>query len=108
MVSARENLKVAIGARDVAAEFLKLSQKQLELGALSLLDIYNPQQQLATNEVSVAQARFRLLPSAKTHCVSRSRWTSTHSFAISRWGASVDMPSISFENKLVQAIANGP
>src|SRR5205085_1082637 len=45
---------------DVSAEFLKLSQKQLELGALSPLDIYNPQQQLATNEVSVAQARFTL------------------------------------------------
>ena len=60
VVSARESLKVAIGARDVAAEFLKLSQKQLELGALSPLDIYNPQQQLATNEVSVAQARFTL------------------------------------------------
>jgi outer membrane protein len=60
VVSASESLKVAIGARDVSAEFLKLSQKQLELGALSPLDIYNPQQQLATNEVSVAQARFTL------------------------------------------------
>jgi outer membrane protein TolC len=60
VVSARENLKVAEGARDVSAEFLKLSQKQLELGALSPLDIYNPQQQLATNEVAVAQARFRV------------------------------------------------
>lgn len=60
VVAARESLKVAIGARDVSAEFLKLSQKQLELGALSPLDIYNPQQQLATNEVSVAQARFTL------------------------------------------------
>jgi outer membrane protein len=60
VVSARESLKVAEGARDVSAEFLKLSQKQLELGALSPLDIYNPQQQLATNEVLVAQARFNL------------------------------------------------
>ena len=60
VVSARESLKVAIGARDVSAEFLKLSQKQLELGALSPLDIYNPQQQLASNEVNVAQARFTL------------------------------------------------
>ena len=60
VVSARENLKVAEGARDVSAAFLKLSQKQLELGALSPLDIYNPEQQLATNEVSVAQARFNL------------------------------------------------
>jgi outer membrane protein len=61
VVSARESLKVAEGARDVSAAFLKLSEKQLELGALSPLDIYNPQQQLATNEVSVAQARFTLV-----------------------------------------------
>jgi outer membrane protein TolC len=60
VVSARENLKVAEGARNVAAEFLKLSEKQLELGALSPLDIYNPQQQLASNEVNVAQSRFNL------------------------------------------------
>jgi outer membrane protein TolC len=60
VVSARENLKVAEGGRDVAAEFLKLSEKQLELGALSPLDIYNPQQQLATAELSVSQARFTL------------------------------------------------
>jgi outer membrane protein TolC len=52
---------VAQGARDVSAAFLKLSQKQLELGALSPLDIYNPEQQLATNEVGVAQARFNLI-----------------------------------------------
>jgi outer membrane protein len=60
VVSARENLKVAEGGRDVAAEFLKLSEKQLELGALSPLDIYNPQQQLATAELSVSQAKFTL------------------------------------------------
>jgi outer membrane protein TolC len=60
VISARENLKVADGGRDVAAEFLKLSEKQLELGALSPLDIYNPQQQLATAELSVSQARFGL------------------------------------------------
>jgi outer membrane protein TolC len=60
VVSARENLKVAEGGRDVAAEFLKLSNKQLELGALSPLDIYNPQQQLATAELSVSQAKFAL------------------------------------------------
>jgi outer membrane protein len=60
VVSARENLKVAEGGRDVAAEFLKLSNKQLELGALSPLDIYNPQQQLATAELTVSQAKFSL------------------------------------------------
>lgn len=60
VVSARENLKVAQGGRDVASEFLKLSEKQLELGALSPLDIYNPQQQLATADLSVSQAKFAL------------------------------------------------
>src|SRR5262249_49308623 len=60
VVSARESLKVAEGARNVSAEFLKLSQQQLDLGALSTLDIYNPQQSLAQNEVAVAQARFRV------------------------------------------------
>ena len=60
VISARENLKVAEGGRDVAAEFLKLSEKQLELGALSPLDIYNPQQQLATAELTVSQAKFAL------------------------------------------------
>jgi outer membrane protein TolC len=58
--AARENLKVAEGARAVSAEFLKLSEKQLELGALSPLDIYNPQQQLANADLVVSQARFAL------------------------------------------------
>jgi outer membrane protein len=60
VVSARETLKVAEGARAVSAEFLKLSEKQLELGALSPLDIYNPQQQLANAELTVSQAKFAL------------------------------------------------
>jgi outer membrane protein TolC len=60
VVSARENLKVAEGARAVSAEFLKLSEKQLELGALSPLDIYNPEQQLANADLVVSQARFAL------------------------------------------------
>jgi outer membrane protein len=60
VVSARETLKVAEGAREVSAEFLKLSEKQLELGALSPLDIYNPQQQLANAELTVSQAKFAL------------------------------------------------
>src|ERR1039458_6896285 len=35
-------------------------QKQLELGALSPLDIYNPEQSLANAELSVSQAKFAL------------------------------------------------
>ncbi|HTP31231.1 MAG TPA: TolC family protein [Candidatus Acidoferrales bacterium] len=61
VVSARENLKVAEGGAQVAEEFLKLSQKQLELGALSPLDIFNPERQLATAKLLVSQAQFALL-----------------------------------------------
>jgi len=60
VISARESLKVAIGGENVAEEFLKLSQKQLDLGALSPLDIYNPQQQLANAKLAVSQAQFTL------------------------------------------------
>ena len=60
VIAARETLKVAEGARAVSAEFLKLSEKQLELGALSPLDIYNPQQQLANADLNVSTAKFAL------------------------------------------------
>jgi len=60
VISARESLKVALGGQNVAEEFLKISQKQLELGALSPLDIYNPEQQLANAKLSVSQAQFSL------------------------------------------------
>jgi outer membrane protein TolC len=52
---------VAEGAREVSAAFLKLSEKQLELGALSPLDIFNPQQQLANADLVVSQAKFALV-----------------------------------------------
>jgi outer membrane protein TolC len=61
VVQSRENLRVAESARDVADQFLKLNQKELDLGALSPLDIYNPQQQLANAELTVAQAKFNLI-----------------------------------------------
>ncbi len=60
VVQARENLRVAESARKLAEDSLALSQKELELGAISPLDIYNPQQQLANAELSVSQARFSL------------------------------------------------
>jgi outer membrane protein len=60
VVQARENLGVQESARKLADESLKLSQKQLDLGAISPLDIYNPQQQLATAELGVSQARYAL------------------------------------------------
>src|SRR5579871_1010301 len=60
VIMARENLKVAEAGRTNADEFLKYMQKQLDLGALSPLDIYNPQQSLAAADLSVSQAKFSL------------------------------------------------
>jgi outer membrane protein len=60
VVAGRENLKVAEAGRANADEFLKYMQKQLDLGALSPLDIYNPQQSLAAADLSVSQAKFNL------------------------------------------------
>ncbi len=60
VIQARENLHVAESAQKLADETLKLSQKELELGALSPLDIYNPEQQLATANLGVSQAQFSL------------------------------------------------
>ncbi len=60
VIRARESLRVAESAELTANEFLKLQQRQLELGALSPLDIYAQQQQVAQRKVDTAQARFQL------------------------------------------------
>ncbi len=60
LVQAHESLRVQESARKLAEDSLKLSQRQLELGAISPLDIYNPQQQLATAELGVSQARYQV------------------------------------------------
>jgi outer membrane protein len=61
VISARETLRVQEKARDTAAAYLQYMQQQLDLGALSPLDIYNPKQSLAAAEVAVSQARFTLV-----------------------------------------------
>jgi outer membrane protein TolC len=66
VISARETLLVQEKARDVAGEYLKYMQQQLDLGALSPLDIFNPKQRLAAAEVSVSQAKFNLLQAEDT------------------------------------------
>jgi outer membrane protein TolC len=63
MVLARENLRVAESARDLAEQALKRAQRELELGALSPLDIYNPEQQAASAKIAVSQARYLLAQS---------------------------------------------
>ncbi len=60
LVQAHESLRVQESARKLADDSLKLSQRQLELGAISPLDIYNPQQQLANADLLVSQARFQV------------------------------------------------
>jgi outer membrane protein TolC len=60
VVLAQETLRVQESARKLAQDSLDLSQRQLDLGAISPLDIYNPQQQLANAELLVSQAKFQL------------------------------------------------
>jgi outer membrane protein TolC len=60
VIQARENLRVQQSALSLAQESLKLSQKELDLGAISPLDIYNPEQQAATAQLGVSQAEYAL------------------------------------------------
>jgi outer membrane protein len=60
VVQARENLRVREAALDLANKALERANKELELGAMSPLDIFQPQQQQATAEIDVSQARFNL------------------------------------------------
>ena len=60
VVSARENVRVQEKARDTAKSNLDFVQKQLDLGAVSPLDIFNPQGQLAAQELQLSQAKFAL------------------------------------------------
>lgn len=60
VIEARESLKVQEQALQLYDTLLKRSQRELDLGAISPLEIYQPQQQYASQEVFVTQARYRL------------------------------------------------
>lgn len=60
VIGARENLKVQEQALGLADTSLKRAQRELELGAISALDIYQPQATYARAEILVTQARYRL------------------------------------------------
>ncbi len=60
VVGARENLKVQEQALGLADASLKRAQRELELGALPALEIYQPQAVYARAEILVTQARYRL------------------------------------------------
>ena len=61
VVGARENVRVAESGLKLADEALKRAQRELELGASSPLDIFQPQQSYANAQLAVSQARFGLL-----------------------------------------------
>ena len=60
VVAARETLLVQEKALELSSEALKRSRRELELGAISPLDIYQPEAQYAASEIQVLQSRFRL------------------------------------------------
>ncbi len=60
-IQLRESLRVQESALDVADKFLKRSQRELELGAISKLDIYQPELQFVQAQANVAQARYQVL-----------------------------------------------
>jgi outer membrane protein len=60
LVGARENLRVQEESLKLAEAALTRAQKELDLGATSPLEIYQPQANKANAELGVSQARFRL------------------------------------------------
>lgn len=60
VVSNRESLTVQENNLELRNAFLQRSQRELELGAISRLDIYQPEQNFANAQVSVTRARYRL------------------------------------------------
>ncbi|WP_031496606.1 TolC family protein [Bryobacter aggregatus] len=60
VIGARENQKVQEQALALADTSLKRAQRELELGALPALEIYQPQAVYARAEILVTQARYRL------------------------------------------------
>jgi outer membrane protein len=59
-VFAREDLRVQEESLKLAGAALKRAQKELELGATSSLEIYQPEATFANAQLTVAQARYRL------------------------------------------------
>ncbi len=60
VVSNRESLGVQENNLELRRQFLERSQRELELGAISPLDIYQPEQNYANAQVSVTRARYQL------------------------------------------------
>ncbi len=59
-IEARENLRVAQENVRLNETLLKRAERELELGAISALDIYQPQQNLENARIGLIQAEYRL------------------------------------------------
>lgn len=59
-LEARENLRVQEAALSLRRESLRRAQRELELGAIPELDVFQPQADFAQAEVNYTQAKFRL------------------------------------------------
>lgn len=60
VISARERLKVQRQALDLAEKALQRSRKEVEVGATSPLEIFQPEQQYAGARLSVAQVEYQV------------------------------------------------
>ena len=60
VVSNREALNVQENNLELRRRFLTRSRRELELGAISELDIFQPEQNFANAQVAVTRARYRL------------------------------------------------
>ncbi len=63
VISARETVRVQEESLKLADAALKRAQKELELGATSPLEIYQPEANYANAQLSLVQARYRLVQS---------------------------------------------
>jgi outer membrane protein TolC len=60
VVEARENVRVQEQSLALRGQALKIAERELELGALSELDIYQPRADYASAEIQLSQARYQL------------------------------------------------
>ncbi len=112
-VLARDNLRVQQEALKLADAALKRAQQELDLGAMSPLDIYNPQQNRATAEISVAQAEYTLAQTldAMRRQMGADLSTDYRAMPIKLTETvemAIDPPAINVESSISRALAERP
>jgi outer membrane protein len=61
VIAARERITVQEQALELARQSLERAKKEIELGATSPLEIYQPEQQFATAQIGLTQVQFQLI-----------------------------------------------